>query len=150
MKLASVSVCLKSDSHSPCPLLAGGNDRRYCPPGPAEPGMQTRERIMNYTVRTNSQAEAIIIAAALEATQRRKDAGAITRKEPQNAVRQMLLIQERAAWLFAAKRILETSLETAEESSSIFYEIQGRISYLEEMGAVAHPSQIASTVEVEI
>ena len=53
---------------------------------------------MNYTVRTNSQAEAIIIAAALEATQRRKDAGAITRKEPQNAVRQMLLIQERAAW----------------------------------------------------
>ena len=105
---------------------------------------------MNYTVRTNSQAEAIIIAAALEATQRRKDAGAITRKEPQNAVRQMLLIQERAAWLFAAMRILEASLETVEEGSSIFYEIESRMRYLEEMGAVAHPSQIASTVEVEI
>lgn len=105
---------------------------------------------MNYTVRTNSQAEAIIIAAALEATQRRKDAGAITRKEPQNAVRQMLLIQERAAWLFAAKRVLASSFETVEEGSSIFYEIESRMRYLEEMGAVAHPSQIASTVEVEI
>lgn len=105
---------------------------------------------MNYTVRTNSQAEAIIIAAALEATQRRKDAGDSTRKEPQNAVRQMLLLQERAAWLFAAKRVLASSLETVEEGSSIFYEIESRMRYLEEMGAVAHPSQIASTVEVEI
>ena len=105
---------------------------------------------MNYTVRTNSQAENIIITAALEATQRRKDAGAITRKDAQNVVRQMLLDQERAAWLFAARRVLASSLETVEEGSSIFYEIQGRISYLEEMGAVAHPSQIASTVEVEI
>ena len=105
---------------------------------------------MTYTVRTNSQAENIIIAAALEATQRRKDAGAITRKDAQNAVRQMLLAQERAAWLFAAKRVLASSLETVEEGSSIFYEIESRMSYLEEMGAVAHPSQIASTVEVEI
>lgn len=105
---------------------------------------------MTYTVRTNSQAENIIIAAALEATQRRKDAGAITRKDAQNAVRQMLLAQERAAWLFAAKRVLASSLETVEEGSSIFYEIESRMRYLEEMGAVAHPSQIASTVEVEI
>ena len=105
---------------------------------------------MNYTVRTNSQAENIIIAAALEATQRRKDAGAITRKDAQNAVRQMLLAQERAAWLFAAKRVLASSIETVEEGSSIFYEIESRMRYLEEMGAVAHPSQIASTVEVEI
>lgn len=105
---------------------------------------------MIYTVRTNSQAENIIIAAALEATQRRKDAGAITRKDAQNAVRQMLLAQERAAWLFAAKRVLASSLETVEEGSSIFYEIESRMRYLEEMGAVAHPSQIASTVEVEI
>ena len=105
---------------------------------------------MTYTVHTNSQAENIIIAAALEATQRRKDAGAITRKDAQNAVRQMLLAQERAAWLFAAKRVLASSLETVEEGSSIFYEIESRMRYLEEMGAVAHPSQIASTVEVEI
>lgn len=105
---------------------------------------------MTYTVRTNSQAENIIIAAALEATQRRKDAGAITRKDAQNAVRQMLLAQERAAWLFAAKRVLAASLEVVEEGSSIFHEIESRMRYLEEMGAVAHPSQIASTVEVEI
>jgi hypothetical protein len=105
---------------------------------------------MNYTVRTNTSAETILIEAALEATQRRKDAGSITRKDAQNAVRQMLLVQERAAWLFAAKHVLAASLETVKEGSSIFYEIQGRISYLEEMGAVAHPSQIASTVEVEI
>ena len=105
---------------------------------------------MTYTVRTNSQAENIIIAAALEATQRRKDAGAITRKDAQNAVRQMLLAQERAAWLFATKRILAASLDTVEEGSSIFYEIQGHIQYLNEMGDVAHPSQIAATVEVEI
>lgn len=105
---------------------------------------------MTYTVRTNTSAETILIEAALEATQRRKDAGAITRKEPQNAVRQMLLIQERAAWLFAAKSVLAASIETAEEGSSIFYEIESRMRYLEENGAVAHPSQIASTVEVGI
>lgn len=104
---------------------------------------------MTYTVRTNNPTEQAIIAAALEATQRRKDAGAITRKDAQNVVRQMLLAQERAAWLFAAKRILEASLETVEEGSSIFHEIQTRIQYLEN-GAQAHPSQIACTVEVEI
>ena len=105
---------------------------------------------MTYTVRTNSSAENSIIAAAMEATQRRKDAGAISRKDPQNAVRKMLLEQERAAWLFAAKSVLAASIETAEEGSSIFYEIESRMRYLEEMGAVAHPSQIASTVEVGI
>ena len=105
---------------------------------------------MNYTVRTNSQSETIIIEAAMQATQRRKDAGAISRKDPQNAVRKMLLLQEHAAWLFAAKHVLAASLEKAGDGSSIFYEIQTRIRYLEENGAQAHPSQIASTVEVEI
>ena len=106
---------------------------------------------MTYTVRTNSLAEQAIIVAALEATQRRKDAGAINGREKQkNAVRQMLLAQERAAWLFAAKRVLQASIEVAEEGSSIFHEIQTRIQYLEENGAQAHPSQMACTVEVEI
>lgn len=106
---------------------------------------------MTYTVRTNSPAEQVVIAAALEATQRRKDAGAISRiKDGKNAIRQMLLAQERAAWLFAAKRVLASSLETVEEGSSIFYEIESRMRYLEENGAVAHPSQIACAVEVEI
>ena len=106
---------------------------------------------MTYTVRTNSLAEQAIIVEALGATQRLYDAGAINGREKQkNAIRQMLLAQERSAWLFAAKRVLQASLEVAEDGSSIFHEIQTRIQYLEENGAQAHPSQIACTVGVEI